>query len=241
MHPKDYREKCHFILQHNKKRGRKMLSYYCYISKNKVDDLFMQTPIGNIEENDTLKSVGLNVSADTQNEGISLLSLIGTDISFGANGTIQYNKKEKLQYAKKLKLVLKVLEREKQIFPLTDENISGPHNSLYYSIETKFHVSDESNINFDNEYVDGIVKLESDIIGRSGKKIILACSMKYFSDTRSNGRYMIHSGNYFFFKEKMPINFFTVFVVSGYSTDNKLILGSPLFLALADTKEMVQL
>lgn len=213
-------------------RQEEMLKYYCYISKSKVDDLFAQTPKGNVEESDTTKTVGLDLSAGTSKEGVSLLSLIGADLSFGANGTIQYNKTEKMQYAKKLKIILKTLEYRKQIQPLTKESISERFDKLYYSITTRFHVSDESSVFQEGGYVDGIVKLESDDIYDSGKKIVLACSMKYFSDTRSNGKYMIHSKNYFFFKEKIPVEFFTVFVFNGCSTDNKRIFGSPLFLIM---------
>lgn len=207
-----------------------------------MDDLFMQTPKGNIEESDTTKTVELDLSGETARDGISLMSLIGADLSFGANGTLQYNKIEKMQYAKKLKIVLKSLEYAKQVNPLTKESINANFDKLYYSIKTSFHVNDESNIiQEEGGYVDGIVKLESDDVFESGKRIVLACSMKYFSDVRANGKYMINSANYFFFKEKVPMEFFTVFVFNGCSADNKQIFGSPLFLIMTEKDRIARI
>ena len=213
-----------------------LLKYYCYISQSKVDDLYMQTASGNVEEKETQKKIDLAASAETAKDRLSILSLFGTDLSYGANGAIQFNKKEKVQYARKLNKVLSVLEKEKQLQQLDLKSSHLPSNSLFYYITSKFHVSDRSSVTEDGGYFDGIVQIESGDISDDGIKLSLACSIKYFSDTRSNGKYMIHSGNYYFFKGNAEIEFDTVFVYTYFDADKKTIYGSPLFLAISHDK-----
>lgn len=210
-----------------------MLKYYCYISQNKIDDLYMQTAYGNVEQKEIQKKIDLDISMDTSKDRFSILSLLGTDLNYGANGVIQFNKKEKIQYARKLDEVIRVLEKENQINHLSMNASTFQLNSLYYFITARFHVADSSNIIEEQGFVDGIVKIESDVISESGIKLSLACSMKYFSDTRLNGKYMIHSGNYHFFKENVKIEFDTVFMLTNFDTEKKTIYGSPLFLAIS--------
>lgn len=214
-----------------------MLKYYCYISQSKVDNLYMQTASGNVEEKETQKKIDLDLSAETAKDRLSILSLLGTDLSYGVNGVIQFNKKEKDQYARKLNKVLHVLEKEKQLQQLDLKSSRLPSNSLFYYITAKFHVSDKSSVTEDGPYVDGIVQIESGNISDDGIKLSLACSIKYFSDTRSDGKYMIHSGNYHFFKKNAEIEFDTVFVFTYFDADKKTIYGSPLFLAISQDYE----
>lgn len=209
-----------------------MLKYYCYISQSKVDNLYMQTESGNVEQKEIQKKIDLDISADTSKDRFSILSFLGTDLSYGANGVIQFNKKEKIQYARKLDVVLRMLEKENQIQHLNLNTSFFPMNFLYYWTNVRFHVADSSSIIEDHGFVDGIVKIESDIMANNGIKLSLACSMKYFSDIRSNGKYMIHSGNYHFFKENAGIEFDTVFILTNFDAENKTIYGSPLFLAM---------
>lgn len=210
-----------------------MLKYYCYISQNKVDNLYMQTSSGNVEENEIQKKINLDLSMDTPKDRLSILSLIGAELGYGASGVIQFNKKEKNQYAKKLDKVLSELDKENQIQYLYPDAPVITLNSLYYYTTAKFHVSDYSNVIEEHGYVDGIVKIESEPFAANGIKISLACSMKHFSDTRSNGQYMIHSDNYYFFKEGAKIKFDTVFILVSFDSINKTIYGSPLFLAIS--------
>lgn len=213
--------------------GTNMLKYYCYISQNKIDNLYMQTKSGNVEKKEIQKKIDLDISADTSKDRFSILSFLGTDLSYGANGVIQFNKSEKIQYARKLEEILRVLEKENQIQYLNSNVPSFQLNSLYYYTTARFRVADSSNVIEDHGFVDGIVKIESDTVSENGIKLSFACSMKYFSDTRSNGKYMIHSGNYYFFKENTKVKFDTVFMLTNFDAEEKIIYGSPLFLAIS--------
>lgn len=137
-------------------------------------------------------------------------------MSYGANGVIQFNKKEKIQYARKLEAVLSVLEKEKQIQNLSLTTPLSFLDSLYYYITTNFHVADLSSVIEAHGYIDGIVEIELDVLSDNGIKISLVCSMKYFSDSRSNGKHMIHSGNYHFLKANAKIEFDTVFMLTSF-------------------------
>ncbi len=107
-----------------------MLKYYCYISQNKIDNLYMQTASGNVEQKEIQKKIDLDISADTSKDRFSILSFLGTDLSYGANGVIQFNKTEKIQYARKLDEILQVLEKENQIQHLNSNASSFQLNSL---------------------------------------------------------------------------------------------------------------
>lgn len=213
-----------------------MLKYYCYISKNKIDDLYMQTSLGNIEEKEIQKKIDLDISSGVAKDKFSLLALLGADLSYGANGIIQFNKKEKVQYAKKLNDVIKILEKENLIQDLCLNDSLLQLNSLYYYVNEEFFVTDSAGVINDNGYVDGIVEIGTDTNKKNGVTIKLTCSMKYFSDSRLDGKYMIHSGNYHFFKSKCKIKFETVFILTNFDRENKTIYGSPLFLAINPIK-----
>lgn len=215
---------------------KSMLKYYCYISQSKIDDLFTQTSVGNIEEHEVQKKIDIDFSAKASNNKFSILSLLGADLGYGASGGLQFNKKEKIQYAKKLDVVLHELEKEEQIQVLSLAEPLSPLDSLYYFFTGRFHVADTTSVIESNQYVDGIIKIESDIVPPRGLKISLACSMRYFSDTRTDGKYLIHSGNYHFFKEHAALTLDTVFVVNGFDQLANTIFGSPLFLALSQEK-----
>ncbi len=209
-----------------------MLKYYCYISRNKIDTLYMQTDEGNIETSGLSKEIDVNISAETPKDKFSVLSLIGTDLSFGANGLLQFNKTIKTQYSKKLNTVIRELGKSNLIQPLLPLTSPKELKPIYYYYKGKFHISDSPNLEIDTNYVDGFANIESIVEGTDRIKISLTCSMKYFSDTREGGKYMIHSSNYHFFKTKTELDFDTVFIFTGYDEKTKTILGSPLFLAL---------
>lgn len=211
------------------------MKYFCYISDSKINNLYSQLNEGMINETKVTREVGSEAGLETSDKA-SLLSLLGIEVKFGAEGRLQYAQSKKVQLAQKLKKVLEILEKNHELFDI--KNVLRETNDANYFYYSGLFYFDESPLfNIDEHgYVDGIAIVSSDLNKNyrrlSEYQLKLACSASNFSDTRSNGKYQLNSGNYHFFHNSSKIKFETVFIKNEVHYETNTIYGSPLFLAL---------
>lgn len=209
------------------------MKYYCYISDNKINNLYSQLEEGMVDEIEVTHELNSDAGLETSDKA-SILSLLGVDVKFGIEGRLQYAQNKKITLAQKLKKVLEYLEKNNKISSIKKIKKSS---NLFFYYNGHFYFDDSPLFKIDiNAYADGIAILSSDlgdsIPSLSGYKLQLACSASNFGDTRLNGKYQLNSANYHFFKNSSVIKFDTIFIVNEINESKKTIYGSPLFLAL---------
>ena len=194
--------------------------YFCYISRNKVDQLIqnISEEYGDewIESKTTENQIGANAESDWSIG--NLLKLFKGGITYGRKGVIQYERKIKIHYAEKLKKVLIALAKEKPIPSLTKAIDKSRFNALYYYHDDDFKFESKS---FGSE---STITIHTTI---GDKTLYLDCSVRYFSEVDETGNLVVHSSNARFFSGELDLHFETIFILLG-KTENK-IYGSPLF------------
>lgn len=200
------------------------MDYFCYISQNKVDQL-----LGSFEKGEQLEwseQVGENRERQGKLGLENVLSILNADISYGRSDMFQRNEKLKRTYVQKLKTLLRHLTPSIDLFQWREP--AGYHSPIHYFLRASFKVKDLDEMNL-------IAILES----QSGPyKLILDCSLKYFSDEPvSDNRVRVTSTNYRFFQAKVPVTFETVFLL--LHTSEGVFYGSPLFLKLSSQDGLV--
>jgi len=81
----------------------------------------------------------------------------------------------------------------------------------------------------------GIMKLTAN---DGAAKLLLHCSLDNFSGkAMGDGKWRLNSTNYAFFRDKVPMSFETVFIVT--ARDGDRLFGSPLFLKLPISKGVI--
>ncbi|MCP4566442.1 MAG: hypothetical protein GY841_02545 [FCB group bacterium] len=200
------------------------MEYYCYISQTKVDQLLAElgekNPIDWIE--DTTKKSDKHASG-----GLSkLLAIFGADLSYGRSDVFQTKVTLKLDYVNKLKTVLKRLSPE--VIEL--ESISGVdfEPGKMYLYRNEFIVTKT-----DNDHLIAHLEAEDD-----NRKLVLHSSLKFFSESPvKDGAVRLHSTNYAFFTDQLPVTFETVFLF--LSLKGAHVIGSPLYLKLSSRQDLL--
>jgi len=206
------------------------LSYFCYISRKKIDDLYEQLdPKAAYEFSEShSKTVDINVSS-TANWGIGhIVSLFRVGGTYGRKGVIQRDSKIKIGYMEKLRTVLASLAEQSAIRPLGESVSTEATQILYYHYTGLFTVKSRLG-RIPQPDCDGVVTLESNFGKRT---LLLDVSLRYFSEgPLPDGRFLLHSGNHRFFEGDISLTMTCVFVL--LEATPKRIVGSPLFLKLA--------
>ena len=204
---------------HNPSSATKLIpSYFCYISHEKVDQLFEQYNLQkDTRTSNPLHQISIAGMISNTNEG-----------TYGRPDYIQGNASLRQEYVRKLLLTMKNLQSVVMKF----DEASDPslHNERYFWASGKFAVK-----KFDQ--VDGIVTLATDT---PKGPLLLDCSLRYFSSTvGNNGNFTLNSANYGFFREKRALDFSTVFIILSHSSEG--YHGSPLYLELKSWPNMLAL
>ncbi|MBR0283443.1 MAG: hypothetical protein IJQ81_17925 [Oscillibacter sp.] len=228
------------------------LRYICYLSFSKVDNLYSQ--ISNIEYDSIQTTNEFEVEGNAELESPSLLQIIKAKLSFGSRAQRQVIKEGKFNHIQKLSKVMDFASRKGLIEDLSEAINKGMSNSrtvLYYisaSFRCKQHQNKpETSKSFSDDYLladdglavkSGVALLEADV---ESKKLLLSCSLKYFSDMGARRVYagegdnkedywMIHphSGNYHFFNGFIPAFFEAIIVLNGQKGNT--LYGSPVVL-----------
>ena len=202
--------------------------YFCYLSRNKINDIYANLHEHTIISEKKIKTKENNF--DTEASGkvkIPFVSDFIGKIAYGHKGVSQYETEQKQTYANKLKYILN------NIYPIGDIILSletkTKINNGYYYYEGDFYVKDAI-FDFNNS---NVITIESKVyIDENEYTLFLDCSIKNFSEITADGSYELHSSNYGFFTRKFRVFFSCVFLL--INIESYTINGSPLYLLLTD-------
>jgi hypothetical protein len=203
------------------------MEYFCYVSRDKVDQLFHNYFPRESDERQEIQTVendiGTNVDAGVSVGGI--LNLFKGGITYGRKGAVQRERKVKIQYTEKLRKVLLVLAKEKPIPLLTNALQSGKLQLLSYHHEGAFYMKEP----IDSEVKSNkIITICTEVLSH---QLLLDCSLQFFSEgNEPDGTFRVRSATSRFFTDQLELQFATIFVLLGYK--GKDIIGTPLFLKL---------
>lgn len=203
------------------------LDYFCYVSRNKVDQLYEQVNPEAAAEITETKTRERSVSAEA---GLSwgiphVFSLFRAGGTYGKKGVIQREAKLKETYMQKLKVVLSELAKDAPIPPLAEAPAADEPQSAY----RHFHGSFLPDRPVADPGVDDVITLGS---SQGSRQLLLDCSLRNFSEgPLPDGTFMLNSANARFFKASLPLSMTTVFLVLELGPEK--VIGSPLFLKLS--------
>lgn len=201
--------------------------YFCYISRNKVDQLYQQLNPDADYELTEISEKESTISADAHADwGIgNILSLFRIGGSYGKKGRIQREAKIKTSYMTKLESVTLALTKQATIPPATAISATEPPDSGIFHHSGQFQVTEP----LSNPHVDTVITLATDL---SGRPLLLDCSLRNFSEgPLADGTFALSSANARFFEADVSLNMTTIFFLLEWS-EHRLV-GSPLFLKLA--------
>lgn len=207
------------------------MEYFCYVSRNKVDQLYEQVdPDAGAEITET-RSTETDFTADAKiGWGVPhIISLFRIGGTYGRKGVIQREAKLKRTYIQKLETVLVALAAQAPIPPLSElvDAKSEVLSSAYYHFEGTLQVDTPVG----DPRVDTVISLRSSVAGRP---LLLDCSLRNFSEgPMPDGTFMLNSSNARFFEGNFPLPMKTVLLILGVGDER--VIGSPLFLKLALT------
>jgi hypothetical protein len=182
-------------------------AYFCYISHEKVEQLFAQC------DHDRPATTPDGSCAISGHRTAFLANL-----AYGQPNRLHFGAGTKREYVRKLLHVVGSIESEIANFDWLESSAS----SVWYRYCGAFRV----------EAVDNDQLIASLITRDNDRALTLHCSLKYFSETAEHdGRPSFHSANYAFFKKQIPVSFYSVFMLAYASASKDIFVGSPLFLA----------
>jgi hypothetical protein len=185
-------------------------SYYCYISRDKVDQLCSSEPVKQSDPSDCIPEIR---------------ALLEARIPYGRSDVLQRNAAIKRDYLQRLTRVLNSLAQRVHTFYWKPDHVLG--TELYW-YRGEFVV---------DEIDQG--QLMAKLVSRAVEgELVLYCSLWNFSDEPvKDGAPHLHSTNYPFFHRKLRVTFECVFYL--LSISNGIFTGSPLFLKLSATEGVV--
>ena len=194
--------------------------YFCYVSEHKVNQVIDQYAEGIV---DSLQETHEVVGDSKASIGAKLLSLITGHIEWGKSERTLLAQELRRSVVSKLSQALRLIDLHEGRLKDLDEAAAIDKGALRKG--TYWYVGRFQVVSYDDSYAHLSATM------RNGCKLILACSMKYFSDMGNEaGRRVPHSGNVHFFKGKVDPEFTTVVYV--VEVQDTAIYGTPLFLAL---------
>jgi hypothetical protein len=203
-----------------------MIEYFCYVSRNKVDQLYEQLNPEADYELTELRQNETSLSADAHMDwGIGqLLSLFRIGGTYGKKGMIQRELKIKQSYMTKLEMVSLALAKQAPILPATEISQDPSTSSGWFHHSGLFRV--ETSVS--NPRVDAIVTLTTPLQDRL---LLLDCSLRNFSEgPLADGTFVLSSANARFFLADTTLAMTTMFLLIESSATR--VVGSPLFLKI---------
>jgi hypothetical protein len=178
--------------------------YFCYISRDKVDSFLGSNYI---------EPAGASTCAHIP----EMEELVLKDIEYGRPDVVR-SSTDLREYAGRLRRVLSGLNKTIRPFSL-DESLIETGMVFWAKIEMSVSKIDKQA---------GIAHLDA---SNRKRNLRFYCSLDNFSGREmKSGRWRLHSTNYAFFRESLPVVFETVFMV--ISCDDKNIVASPFFLKI---------
>jgi hypothetical protein len=201
-----------------------VIEYFCYISRNKIDQLYQQLdPQADYEVTELAKQ---ETDRKTDWRVGQVLALFSVGRSYGKNSVLQREMKVKRTYLEKLERVMLALAEDTVIPPVMDLNRRDMDLAAYYHHTGSFRVATESELDL---RTDAVVTLSSSI---GDRELLLDCSLRNFSEgPLPDGRFVLNSANERFFRRDLALTMTTVFLL--LQVDQSRMVGSPLFLKLA--------
>ncbi|MET9730452.1 hypothetical protein ABZZ79_07265 [Streptomyces sp. NPDC006458] len=203
------------------------VSYFCYISRNKVDQMYAQIDPSVDDEVTELRSTehSLGARADV-NWGIPhVVQLFQTGGTYGRKGFVQREVKVKETYLTKLRHVLLSVAGEEDIPGVAELLRETGRRAGCYHHAGKFRVTEPVT----ERTVDGVITIASEVAGRP---LLLDCSLRNFSEgPLPDGSFNVSSANRRFFDQDLELSMTTVFLLLE-ATPERLV-GTPLFLKLS--------
>lgn len=203
------------------------VEYFCYISRNKVDQLYEQLDPEALYDISEMRSKETNISAGAQVSWniLHVISLFKFGGSYGRKGVIQREAKVKRSYASKLEDVCIAIARQSEIRPVSSLGADDESAAGWLHHIGKFTVAEP--IMYDTT-TDKVVTLVADL---GDRKLLLDCSLRNFSEgVLPDGTFSLNSSNARFFSGDLPMNMKSLFFLIG--SDKGRLIGSPLFLKL---------
>ncbi len=201
-----------------------VIEYFCYVSRNKIDQLYQQLdPHADYEVTELAKQ-----ETDRKSDWKvgQVLALFSVGRSYGKNSVLQREMKVKRTYLEKLERVMLALSEDTPIPPVTDLNRGDIDLATYYHHTGSFRVATEREFDLQT---DAVVTLRS-CIGE--RELLLDCSLRNFSEgPLPDGRFLLNSANERFFRQDLALTMTTVFLL--LEANQSRVVGSPLFLKLA--------
>ena len=198
------------------------LDYFCYVSRNKVDQLYEQINSEAAFEITESKTRETSANAEAKlSWGIPhILSLFRIGGTYGRKEIIQREAKLKETYIGKLEMVLAALAKEAPIPPLagvpTDDEPTSAYRHFHGSFRLDRPVADPR--------VDTVITLCSEA---GTQEVLLDCSLRNFRESpMPDGTFMLNSANARFFSTDLALSMTTVFIVLELRPGR--VIGSPL-------------
>ncbi|ONI75244.1 hypothetical protein ALI144C_41675 [Actinosynnema sp. ALI-1.44] len=199
------------------------IEYFCYVSRNKIDQLYQQVdPEAEYEVTELAKQ-----ETDRKSDWKvgQVLKLFSSGRSYGKKDVLQRERKVKQTYLEKLERVMLALASETAIPAASDLDRWDAGLSAYYHHSGVFRfgqgIADLS--------TSAVVTLKSSI---GQRPLLLDCSLRNFSEgPQADGSFQLTSANNRFFSEGMPLTMTTVFLL--LEAGQSRVVGSPLFLKLS--------
>jgi hypothetical protein len=186
--------------------GPKTIEYYCYISAAKVDQL-----LGDFEQDSNSPAAHVGYSNSGSDNRAT------PTISYGRPDVFQRDAQRKRKYALRLDRLLRTVAPSVRLFRW--EQKSDAHS--LYRCSQQFRVVDVDEHNL-------MAKIVAE---QDASSLVLHCSLSNFSHTTIyKGKPCFQSTNYGFFRDRNPMFFDTVFLLT--SVDEQIFFGSPLYLKL---------
>lgn len=198
------------------------IEYFCYVSRNKVDQLYQQIdPQADYEVTELAKE-----ETDRKSDWKvgQVLTLFSAGRSYGKKSVLQREAKVKRTYLEKLERVLHALTEDTPIPPATDLDRWDADRVAYYHHTGRFRVAQHD---FDLR-TDAVVTLTTSV---GNRQLLLDCSLRNFSEgPMPDGRFALNSANERFFRRDLELTMTTVFLA--LEVGQLRVVGSPLFLKL---------
>lgn len=201
----------------------KQVVYFCYISRNKIDQLYEQIESDAVNEVTEIRTSETSLKGEaTAAWGIPhVLKLFKGEASYGRTGRIQREVKVKRSYLQKLRTVLLALAESQSIPPLSAQ-ASVSH---YYHYHGYFEVTEPLN----DRSANAVVTITSNFRGRP---LLLDCSLRNFTEgVLPDGSFSLNSANERFFHGDIALPLTTVFLLLEVTAER--LVGTPLFLHIS--------
>ena len=199
------------------------IEYFCYVSRNKIDQLYQQLDPQADYEVTELAEQETDRRSDWKTGQV--LALFSAGRSYGKKSVLQREAKIKRTYLEKLERVMLALAAETPIPPASDLDRWDMDLSAYYHHTGEFRVEQQD---FELR-IDTVVELISYVGERS---LLLDCSLRNFSEgPLPDGSFALNSANHRFFRSGMVLTMTTVFLL--LEVGQSRVVGSPLFLKLS--------